>query len=87
MPAMQRGMISLSATEQQTLSTLASSTPLESSLVLQKLMLPHSENNNQVEMSRDEAESLLDLLPIPSDAESREITTLRQKLSAFLQNL
>ncbi|NCS97610.1 MAG: hypothetical protein GW762_03425 [Candidatus Pacebacteria bacterium] len=84
---MQRGTLTLTNSEQQMLSSLIEASAVASSLIASRLKQPSHDTENIIELSSEEAESVLDLLPIPSVAEPNEITSARQKLSAFLQNL
>lgn len=85
---MQRGIIQLSQTEQSILYAIIQSTPLRDSLIATRLSATSPEAEAEtIEMSKDEAESLLDALPIPSQIEPQEITRVRQKLDTFIQNL
>lgn len=88
---MQRGILQLSKAEQIVVVKLLEGTTLQTSLIGKRLSAKNGDNSDlgedTLELSRDEAESLLDLLPIPSHAEPSEVTNVRQKLNTFLQNL
>lgn len=89
---MQRGILSLTHSEQTLLRTVLLDTPLAGSLLATKLHTDLEDSStagaeDALELSRDEAESLLDMLPIPSDQEPFEVTAVRQKIQTFILNL
>ena len=86
---MQRGIITFSTEEQTVLVALLEGTTMASSLVFSRLQATGTSQNaeEKIELSREEAESILDQLPIPSAQEPESVTESRQKLCDFIQNL
>jgi hypothetical protein len=81
---MQRGLITFTQTQLQTLLHLV----LTNTLLTQKLtILPENNNSKIVELSADEVELLLDSLPMPNSTEEETLTELRKTLSTFLIKL
>ena len=86
---MQRGIITLTREEQALLTTILSTTTLKSSMIFSRLSAAHSNDqpDERVELSREEAEYVLDQLPIPSSQEPETLTLSRHKFTTFIQNL
>lgn len=88
---MQRGIIQLTQEEQSILYRVLQDTPMSRSLLAERLSTTsvptYSTQEETIELSKEEAESVLDALPIPSHDEPNQIHTVRHKLDAFIQNL
>ncbi len=80
---MQRGMISFSPEEAHVVVQSMRGTMQENSRVVTALSKLHTQQ--KIEMSREEVESLLDQLPIPSSQEPEALRTARMALVQFLQ--
>jgi hypothetical protein len=83
---MQRGIIELSIEEQQILRRALENTPLQQTDTIKKFDTT-MDNQTTLELSRDEAESILDNLPIPSPAEPADLTTARRAVAHFLTSI
>lgn len=79
---MNRGTIKLSPAEESYLALILNNN-LDASTLRNKLLLLES-GDSVLEISEDEAELMLDLLPPPQAQQSTIITTCRKKLNDFL---
>lgn len=82
---MKRGIILLTPPEQQLLAQQLQASSKLSELV-KKLQLSTS-SSSRLQLSEEDAETSLDMLPMPSGSEHEMLTTLRKKLQAFLTQL
>lgn len=86
---MHRGMLTLTLAEIEYLLELVSAeTAATTQLIKQKLLAAHHAitDSTQLELSEEESNQLLDLLPPPNIARP-EASSCRQQLTAFLQQL
>lgn len=84
---MKRGLLTLNSLELTQLQTKLTQSFL-SALLLAKLMSkPDPASEIKIELSEEEGESLLDLLPIPMPTEPADLANLRINLQHFLQAL
>jgi hypothetical protein len=84
---MQRGIIILNQAEMAQLQSRLADQLLPPLLDLKIKNNNLVESNLKIEMSEEDAELLLDTLPIPSSNEDLNLSTLRNSLQSFLQNL
>lgn len=85
---MERGILLLTQVEYLYLAELLQTESVQAQL-LQKFK-PSSAGSGQnikIQLSSEEVESLLDLLPMPDKSEPTALTTTRQKLQSFLTEL
>lgn len=84
-----RGVVTLSIEETALLQQLTAESHLRDARIATILSTTTHTGGpeEKIELSQDEAESLLDLLPIPSSQEPDTLTSLRTHLLEFLQNL
>ncbi len=81
---MQRGTLELTQSEEQ----VVLENVKESDSVYSKLKSAEiTPGNDQVFLSEEEAEYLLDSLPIPDENEKPEVSSLRDKLRVYVQSL
>ncbi|NCN87556.1 MAG: hypothetical protein GW941_01525 [Candidatus Pacebacteria bacterium] len=83
---MQRGILYLTKNEAQVSYHLLKSSTQDVSGFTQRLelVINGSEELSTVEVSREDVETLLDVLPIPNQSEDPIYKVLRNKLSMFL---
>lgn len=84
---MQRGVITFTAPQLALSLQALQSSPQDVSLLVNKLTDAQSlaDQQPEVEISEEDADTLLDSLPAPQQGEDANITGLRKSLQAFLQ--
>ncbi len=85
---MQRGVVRLTSNQVQAILSFVSADDV-SSLLLQKLraVVDGQNQSQQLNLSQDEVEKLLDLLPAPTANEAVTLRQVRQQLQQFLFRL
>lgn len=84
---MKRGVLTLDSPELDQLQPWLNGEIL-TPLLIQKLKTQTDQDlTSKIELSEEEGECLLDLLPMPDAREPISLTSLRKKLQLFLQNL
>lgn len=83
---MQRGILELTLTESQLALRVIEKAGVNLPTLTQRLGMAVSDGmeTSTIEVDREEVESLLDALPMPSENEEQEFKNLRGKLSQFI---
>jgi len=86
---MQRGILKLTGPQIDLSLQLLASSPQKVQFLSERLThaKAHSDANPSIELSEDEVDILLDVLPAPAPDENKSLTNLRINLQHFLMDL